>query len=63
MLELDLVLERFMLGPAMRLSDEQLARLDELLEWPDNDLWETVAGRNDRFEERYRELVEQLRSC
>jgi len=63
LLELDLVLERFLQGSAARLSDEQLGRLSELLEWPDNDIWEMVAGRNDRFDERYRDLVEQLRAC
>jgi antitoxin CptB len=63
LLELDLVLERFLQGPGASLSDEQLERFGELLEQPDNDLWDLVAGRNQRFDERYRELVEQLRAC
>ncbi len=63
LLELDLVLERFLQGAARQLSDEQLARFGELLEQPDNDLWDLVAGRSDRFDERYRDLVERLRAC
>jgi antitoxin CptB len=63
LLELDLVLERFLQGRATELSEEQLARFGELLEQPDNDLWDLVAGRNQRFDERYRELVELLRAC
>jgi antitoxin CptB len=63
LLELDLVLERFLQGPALALPAEQLERFVELLEQPDNDLWDLVAGRNQRFDERYRELVEQLRAC
>lgn len=63
LLELDLVLERFLQGPAARLSDEQLARFGELLEQADNDLWDAVCGRSARFDERYADLVERLRDC
>lgn len=63
LLELDIVLERFLRRHASQLSDGQLAQLDELLERPDNEVWEIVAGRDDRFDERYSDIVEQLRAC
>jgi antitoxin CptB len=63
LLELDLVLERFLAREAARLDGDALERLDELLELPDNDLWEIVAGRSDRYERRHRELVARLRGC
>ncbi|MDA8109202.1 MAG: succinate dehydrogenase assembly factor 2 [Betaproteobacteria bacterium] len=63
LLELDLVLERFLQGPAAQLTDEQLERLGELLEQPDNELWDAVCGRSERFDGRYPDLVERLRAC
>ena len=63
LLELDLVLERFLQGPAAQLTDEQLGHLGELLEQPDNELWDVVCGRSERFDERYADLVERLRAC
>lgn len=63
LLELDIVLERFLRRHASQLSDGQLAQLDELLERPDNEVWDIVAGRDDHFDERYSDIVEQLRAC
>ena len=49
LLELDLVLERFI--PALR--DEDVQPLHALLELPDNDLWDIVIGRSDRYDRRF----------
>jgi len=57
LLELDLVLERYLRAHP---GD---ARLADLLELPDNELWDIVIGRSDRFEARHRAIVERLRSC
>ena len=63
LLELDLVLERFLLREATRLTDEELARLGELLENQDNDLWDIVNGRSERFDARHGKLIERLRAA
>ena len=56
LLELDLVLERY-----LRQNPED-AELDALLELPDNDLWDIVSGRSDRYDGRFRGLVARLRA-
>ena len=63
LLELDLVLERFMQRDAQQLDDEELARLGQLLETEDNDLWDIVNGRSQRFDPRYHHLIERLRAA
>jgi antitoxin CptB len=45
MLELDIVLKRFVERELDRLTPGQLAALQALLEFPDNDLWDLVSGR------------------
>jgi len=62
LLELDLVLEKFMRCEADRLGETEVEWLGELLELQDNDLWDIVAGRSERFEPRHRELVARLRA-
>jgi antitoxin CptB len=56
MLELDLVLERYL---RRHPGDESLAAL---LELPDNDLWDIVVGRSERYDDRFRETVARLRA-
>ena len=63
LLELDLVLERFLSREAAHLTDEELARLGELLETEDNELWDIVNGRSERFDSRHRNLIERLRAA
>ena len=56
LLELDLVLERYLrANPAD-------AELSELLELPDNDLWDIVSGRSDRYDGRFEAIVARLRA-
>ena len=45
MLELDIVLKRFVDRELDRLTPGQLAALRALLDLPDNDLWDLVSGR------------------
>ena len=61
LLELDLVLERFLKKNA--LHKRELEELSQFLDMPDNDLWDIVSGRSDQFDERYRATVERLRAC
>jgi len=56
LLELDLVLERYLRG------NPEDAELSELLELPDNDLWDIVSGRSERYDVRFEGLVARLRA-
>ena len=57
MLELDLVLARFFLK---NLNPQGLS---ELLDLPDNDLWDIVAGRSDDYPSHLSEIVTRLRAA
>jgi antitoxin CptB len=56
LLELDLVLERYL----QRYPED--AELDALLELPDNDIWDIVSGRSDRFDGKLSGIVARLRA-
>jgi antitoxin CptB len=56
LLELDIVLERYL---AQRPEDPMLF---DLLDLADNDLWDIIIGRSDRYEPRYKETVARLRA-
>jgi antitoxin CptB len=58
LLELDLVFERFI----PTLEDRDLAAFSALLDLPDNDLWDVVAGRSDAYDPRLQPLVARLRA-
>jgi antitoxin CptB len=57
-LELDLVLQRIV----PTLDDEDVAPLNALLELPDDDLWDIVAGRSDDFDPQFSRIVKRLRA-
>jgi antitoxin CptB len=56
LLELDLVLERY-----LRQYPED-AELDPLLDLPDNDLWDIVSGRSERYDGSLKGIVARLRA-
>ena len=56
LLELDLVLTKYLEKTPY---DEELV---ELLDLPDNDLWDIVSGRSDRYEARFGGIVARLRA-
>ena len=58
LLELDLVLERFI--PTVK--DEDVQTLNAFLDLPDNDLWDIICGRSDAYDPRFRETVARLRA-
>jgi antitoxin CptB len=62
LLELDLVLERFLRHRADGLDAEGLGLLNELLDYPDNDLWDIVNGRSEAYAPRHKALVDALRA-
>jgi antitoxin CptB len=59
LLELDLVLQRFI--PNLKAEDVQ--PLHALLELPDNDLWDIIAGRSDEYDRKFEETVARLRAA
>jgi len=61
LLELDLVLERFLQHGAAALDEQSLDLLNELLDYQDNDLWDILNGRSEDYLPRHRALVDLLR--
>ena len=61
LLELDIVLQRFLEKNA--LEKAQADSLKTLLQLPDNDLWDIVIGRSDRFDPRHHDIVARLRAA
>jgi len=57
LLELDIVLERYLK------RGEVDPRLSELLDLPDNDLWDIVAGRSENYQPHLKEVVARLRAA
>ncbi len=47
MLELDIVLQKFIHSHFASLSEAELQQLDTLLDYPDNDFWDLVSTRKD----------------
>ena len=60
LLELDLVLHGFM---EKGFQEKDLEPLSELLELPDNDLWDIVSGRSEGYEAKFGGLVARLRAA
>ena len=56
LLELDLVLERYLIG------NPEDVELSQLLDLPDNDLWDIVSGRSERYDGRFSSIVARLRA-
>ena len=56
LLELDLVLTKYLEKTPYD------AELVEFLDLQDNDLWDIVSGRSDRFEERFGGIVARIRA-
>jgi len=57
LLELDLVLERYL---SKNPGD---SRLSDLLDLPDSELWDIISGRSDGYDVRFRDLVARLRAA
>jgi antitoxin CptB len=63
MLENDLVLSRFLAARGPQLTEEEIAMLDRLLDLPDNELWDLIAGRADPRDTSVAPLLAQLRAA
>ena len=62
LLELDIVLQRFLQANAT-LREDDLTKLNQLLDFPDNDLWDIVIGRSQAFEPHLAGIVARLRAA
>ena len=63
LLELDLVFTRFLERDFDRLTDDQLADLDDLLRCDDYDIWALVNGSKACEVDRWQEMIGLLRQC
>jgi len=61
LLELDIILTRFLESGYPRLSEAQRAVFSGLLEYADNDLWDFVSGRNYSADAAEEEVLNLLR--
>ena len=61
MLENDLILARFMDARGATLTEERVAMLDRLLDLPDNELWDLIAGRAEPADPTVCPLLNELR--
>jgi len=59
LLELDLVLQDFV---EKHLEESELPALNELLDLQDNELWDIVSGRSDRYDVRLEGIVARIRA-
>ena len=59
LLELDLVFQDFV---EKHLEEKDAKEFSELLELEDNDLWDIVSGRSDRYDARFGGIVARLRA-
>lgn len=61
LLELDIVLGRFIRQHYPRLDASQRLQFDELLDMPDNDLWELITGKLEPTRARQHTVLEWLK--
>lgn len=62
LLELDIVLGRFIEAHYARLTGAEQQAFDALLDMPDNPLWDMIAGRADATPGEQQALLEKIRA-
>ena len=63
LLENDLILTRYLDARGSEISAEEVAALDRLLDLPDDELWDLIAGRREPGDASLLSVVAQLRSA
>ena len=63
MLELDIVLGRFVDAHYARMSHPERETFEEFLDMADNPLWDMICGRVDAASEKEAALIEKIRSA
>lgn len=62
LLELDILLGRFVEAHYATLSEAELQAFETLLDMPDNPLWDMISGRQDSTQQEQRALLEKIKS-
>src|SRR4029079_7015267 len=62
LLELDLVLSQFLKRQVPEMSAADLAAFNELLDYPDTELWDFGSGGSERFDPRFGGVMSRLRT-
>lgn len=62
LLELDIVLQNFIHSRYETLDKQQLTVLEELLDYPDNDLWDLVTARTETTNASQHTMLTMLRN-
>ncbi|SNX59064.1 antitoxin CptB [Nitrosomonas ureae] len=60
MLELDIVLQRFMEQNYRQLDETGLLQFERLLALPDNNLWDLISGKQVNYDTQWRPVLELL---
>lgn len=63
MLENDLILTRFLDARGDAIDDDEVAALDRLLDYTDNELWELLSGRTEPADATLRPMLVLLRAA
>jgi antitoxin CptB len=63
LLELDIVLGRFVENRYPTLNEQQRVSFDELLDLADNDLWDMVTGNKELTQAHQREVLDWLKQA
>jgi antitoxin CptB len=63
LLELDIVLGRFIDACYTQLNEAELLVFEQLLDMPDNPLWDMIAGRQEAMQSDQRALLEKIKSA
>lgn len=61
LLELDIVLGRFIDAHYSQLNESELQAFEELLDMPDNPLWDMIADRQEATRDNHRALLEKIK--
>jgi|CXWL01.1.fsa_nt_gi very-short-patch-repair endonuclease/succinate dehydrogenase flavin-adding protein (antitoxin of CptAB toxin-antitoxin module) len=62
LLELDIVLGRFIESYYLQLNESELQAFEELLDMPDNSLWDMIAGKQAAVQSNHQALLEKIKS-
>jgi antitoxin CptB len=63
LLELDIVLGRFIDAHYAQLDETEKDAFDALLDMPDNPLWDMIAGKQDATRREQQALLEKIRAA
>ena len=63
LLELDIVLSRFIEAQYAQLNEDEQRVFEDLLDMPDNPLWDMIAGRREAAPGEQQALLEKIRAA